>query len=362
MIVVDMLLTGFDSKYLNTLYVDKNLKYHGLIQAFSRTNRILNDSKPYGNVLDFRRQQASVDEAIALFSGEDTGSAKEIWLMDAAPVVIGKYEKAVEALGKFMRNHDLDCKPEEVNNLKGDAARAEFINHFKEVQRLKTQLDQYTDLDTESEKKIERLLPQEQLRSFQAAYLDTAKRLKDKQTGDGDGEDPVQQLDFEFVLFASAVVDYDYIMALIARYTQSKPAKQKMTKEQLINLLSSSANLMEERDDIVAYINSLEVGKSLSEAEIREGYEVFKEEKHAQELAAIAHKHGLQAFALKSFVDGILDRMIFDGEQLSELLAPLQLGWKDRSKKELALMEDLIPQLKKLAQGQEISGLKAYDV
>lgn len=362
MIVVDMLLTGFDSKYLNTLYVDKNLKYHGLIQAFSRTNRILNDSKPYGNVLDFRRQQASVDEAIALFSGEDTGSAKEIWLMDAAPVVIGKYEKAVEALGKFMRNHDLDCKPEEVNNLKGDAARAEFINHFKEVQRLKTQLDQYTDLDTESEKKIERLLPQEQLRSFQAAYLDTAKRLKDKQNGDGDGEDPVQQLDFEFVLFASALVDYDYIMALIARYTQSKPAKQKMTKEQLINLLSSSANLMEERDDIVAYINSLEVGKSLSEAEIREGYEVFKEEKHAQELAAIAHKHGLQAFALKSFVDGILDRMIFDGEQLSELLAPLQLGWKDRSKKELALMEDLIPQLKKLAQGQEISGLKAYDV
>ncbi len=362
-IVVDMLLTGFDSKYLNTLYVDKNLKYHGLIQAFSRTNRILNDSKPNGNILDFRRQQASVDEAIALFSGEDTGSAKEIWLVEAAPVVIGKYEKVVETLGKFMQSHNLDCKPEEVNNLKGDAARAEFINHFKEVQRLKTQLDQYTDLDTESEKKIEQLLPLEQLRSFQAAYLETAKRLKDKQNKEGDAAGPVvQQLDFEFVLFASALVDYDYIMALIARYTQTKPAKQKMTKEQLIKLLSSSANLMEEKDDIVAYINSLEVGKSLSEKEIREGYDNFKEEKHAQELAAIAHKHGLQAAALKSFVDSIIDRMIFDGEKLSELLEPLQLGWKDRSKKELALMEDLIPQLKKLAQGQEISGLNAYDV
>lgn len=361
MIVVDMLLTGFDSKYLNTLYVDKNLKYHGLIQAFSRTNRVLNDSKPYGNVLDFRRQQAPVNEAIALFSGEDTGRAKEIWLMDAAPVVVAKYEKAVEALGKFMQSHDLDCKPEEVNNLKGDAARAEFINHFKEVQRLKTQLDQYTDLDTESEKKIEQLLPQEQLRSFQAAYLETAKRLKDKQNGEGNGEDPVQQLDFEFVLFASALVDYDYIMALIARYTQSKPTKQKMTKEQLIQLLSSSANLMEERDDIVAYINNLETGKGLTEAQIREGYETFKEEKHAQKLAGIAHEHGLQATALKSFVDSILNRMIFDGEKLSELLEPLQLGWKDRSKKELALMKDLIPQLKKLAQGQEISGLKAYE-
>jgi type I restriction enzyme R subunit len=69
-IVVDMLLTGFDSKYLNTLYVDKNLKYHGLIQAFSRTNRVLNDTKPYGNILDFRQQQDAVDEAIGLFSGE----------------------------------------------------------------------------------------------------------------------------------------------------------------------------------------------------------------------------------------------------------------------------------------------------
>ena len=79
-IVVDMLLTGFDSKYLNTLYVDKNLKYHGLIQAFSRTNRVLNDTKPYGNILDFRSQQESVNQAIALFSGEDDGNAREVWL------------------------------------------------------------------------------------------------------------------------------------------------------------------------------------------------------------------------------------------------------------------------------------------
>ena len=101
-IVVDMLLTGFDSKYLNTLYVDKNLKYHGLIQAFSRTNRILNETKPYGNILDFRQQESDVDKAIILFSGEDAGQAKEIWLVEPAPRVIEKYEKAVVAMGKFM--------------------------------------------------------------------------------------------------------------------------------------------------------------------------------------------------------------------------------------------------------------------
>ena len=291
-----------------------------------------------------------------------TGKAKEIWLVDPAPAVIGKYEKAVTALNNFMQSSGLECKPEDVNNLKGDIARAEFINHFKEVQRLKTQLDQYTDLTTDNKNKIEQLLPEEQLRSFKGAYLETAKRLKDKQTNEGDGAGPeVQQLDFELVLFASAIVDYDYIMGLIARFTQNKPSKQKMTREQLINLLSSSANLMEERDDIAEYINSLETGKSLSENEIREGYQNFKEEKSAQQLADIANKHGLQTAALKSFVDGIMSRMIFDGEQLNDLLAPLELGWKDRTKKELALMEDLIPQLKKLAQGREISGLSAYE-
>ena len=98
-IVVDMLLTGFDSKYLNTLYVDKNLKYHGLIQAFSRTNRVLNDTKPYGNILDFRNQSDEVDKAIALFSGKDNSSrAKEIWLVDPAPKVVEKLDQAVKEL------------------------------------------------------------------------------------------------------------------------------------------------------------------------------------------------------------------------------------------------------------------------
>jgi type I restriction enzyme R subunit len=150
-------------------------------------------------------------------------------------------------------------------------------------------------------------------------------------------------------------------MALIAKTTQAKPSKQKMTKEQIINLLSSSANMMEQREDIIAYINSLDWNRGRTVEEIEEGYEKFKEEKSAQELAAIAAKHGLQTTALKNFVDGIISRMIFDGEQLNDLLAPLQLNWKDRSKKELALMQDLKEPLKRLAQGQEISGLNAYE-
>jgi type I restriction enzyme, R subunit len=361
-IVVDMLLTGFDSKYLNTLYVDKNLKYHGLIQAFSRTNRVLNDTKPYGNILDFRSQQDAVNQAIALFSGEDNGKAKEIWLVDPAPVVIDKYKQAVEALGVFMQEHNLVSEPQEVYNLKGDAARIAFIKNFKEVQRLKTQLDQYTDITEEQKTKIEAILPTETLQEFRSSYIETAKQLREIQQKDGDQALPeIQQLDFEFVLFASAVIDYDYIMSLIADSTQKKPAKQKMTKAQVISLLSSNTNLMDEQEDLTEYINGLDWNSGQDVETLRNGYDSFKDDKYNKELAAIAHQHGLQTADLKNFVEKIMSRMIFDGEKLTDLLEPLDLSWKERRVKELALMADLVPQLKKLAQGREISGLAAYE-
>lgn len=362
-IVVDMLLTGFDSKYLNTLYVDKNLKYHGLIQAFSRTNRILNDTKPYGNILDFRGQQDAVDEAIALFSGEKTDNPKEIWLVDSAPKVIEKFQDAVQKLSEYMQSQGLECQAENVYSLQGDEARAGFINCFKEVQRYRTQLEQYTDINEQEKAKIEELLPEETLRSFRGAYIETAQQLrKQRETGkDHEVSPQVEDLDFEFVLFASAVIDYDYIMGLIARYTNSKNSKQRVTKEQLISLVASSANLIDERDDIREYIGSLDEVNGKTEQEIKEGYEAFKAEKYAKQLASIADKHGITADSLRKFVEQIMERMIFDGEKLSDLLAPLELGWKARTKAELALMDDLVPLLKRLAAGREISGLSAYE-
>lgn len=365
-IVVDMLLTGFDSKFLNTLYVDKKLKHHGLIQAFSRTNRVLNDTKPYGNILDFLQQQDAVDTAIALFSGEATKPPKEIWLVEKAPVVIEKLEHAVQDLGRFMQSQGLENTPEEVPNLKGDAARAQFVNLFKEVQRLKTQLDQYTDLTEEHKEKIEQVLPKDELQAFKGVYLETALRLKEKQDKGGEGaesegEEVVEQLDFEFVLFASAVIDYDYIMALIAKYSQEEPSKWPMSRAQLVGLIQADSKFIDERDDIAEYIETLEVGKGLDEKAVRVGYERFKERKSAQELAAVAEKHGIEPAALKTFVDTVLRRMVFDGDLLGDLLAPQELGWKARTQKELALMEEMMPLFKKLAQGREISGLNAYE-
>ncbi len=362
-IVVDMLLTGFDSKFLNTLYVDKNLKHHGLIQAFSRTNRVLNATKPYGNILDFRQQQGAVDAAIALFSGEASAEeAREIWLVDKAPVVIQKLETAIQKLDTFMKSQGLDCAPDAVPRLKGDAARAAFIEHFKEVQRLKTQLDQYTDLTPENAATIEQILPRNNLLGLRGAYLETAQRLRDRQgKGAGKPTPDVDQLDFEFVLFASAVIDYDYIMGLITRYSEATPGKQKMSREQLIGLIQSDAKFMDEREDIAAYISTLKAGEGLNENAIRDGYSRFKAEKNAAELASIAGKHGLSPEALQGFVDAILQRLIFDGETLTDLMEPLDLNWKARRVKELDLMADLMPLLSKRASGREISGLSAYE-
>src|SRR5262249_7488589 len=162
-----------------------------------------------------------------------------------------------------MMSQGLEAKPEAVPNLRGDEARAAFIKQFKEVQRLETQLDQYTDLTEQEKQTIEQVLPTEQLKGFRGQYLETAQRLRGQpeQPG-GDGQratsDEVDQLDFEFVLFASALIDYDYIMGLIARFTGQDPKKQKMSREQLIGLIESDAKFLDERQAITEYVRSLE--------------------------------------------------------------------------------------------------------
>lgn len=362
-IVVDMLLTGFDAKFLNTLYVDKNLKHHNLIQAFSRTNRVLNATKPHGHILDFRQQQERVDTAITLFSGVQPNQAREIWLVDKAPKVIKDFTEAVCALDQFMQSQGLEAKPDQVNNLKGNAARVQFINRFKEIQRLKTQLDQYTDLTEAQREQIKQALPTDDLRAFRGVYLETAQRLKEQQRVPGEPTSPeVDQLDFEFVLFASAIIDYDYIMKLITKYSRQDPKKVQISREQLIGLIQSDANFLDEREEITEYVHSLKEGEGLDEAAIRTGYERFKAEKQAKEIENIAQAYGLTPESLAIFVDTILQRMIFDGEQLTDLMEPLGLGWRDRRERELALMADLVPLLNKRAHGRNISGLNAYEL
>jgi type I restriction enzyme R subunit len=283
-------------------------------------------------------------------------------LVDKAPVVIDKLKEAKHLLTNFMQSQGLQGKPEDVANLRGNDARAAFVEAFKKVQKLQTQLDQYTDLTLEQAQAIETILPRDELNAFRGIYLETAQRLRALQAKPGDTKSGrVDQLDFEFVLFASATIDYDYIMKLIADFSMKKPGRSTMSREELIGLIAGDSKFIEEREDITEYVRSLNAGEGLDESAVRAGYQRFKEAKAARELADLSAKHGLPVAPLQAFVDTILGRRIFDGEQLTELLSPLALGWKARAQKELALMTDLVPLLKKRAGGRDISGLGVYE-
>ena len=361
-IVVDMLLTGFDSKYLNTLYLDKKLQHHGLIQAMSRTNRILNATKPYGNILDFRGQQEAVDKAITLFSSGDGESSREIWLVEEAPKVIERLEKAVQKVTTFMSLYDLEPTADQVHNLPGDSAKIQFIKLFKDVQRYSTQLEQYTDLTEEQQEQIGTILPPDELQAFRGAYLETAQTLKQSKDKPKEDEDELENLDFELVLFASAIIDYDYIMTLLAQSSaQETPEQQRTTREKLLALIGSDAKFMDEREEFAEYILNLPTGVALTEAELWSGYERFKEARNAEEVQGIAQAHGIDPQALEAFVTTTLQRLIFDSEALNELLAPLNLGWKERKRRREELMGDLTLVLRRRAEGRDIAGLGAYE-
>jgi len=162
-------------------------------------------------------------------------------------------------------------------------------------------------------------------------------------------------------LIASAVIDHDYIMKLIADYSSQDPKKLTISRERLIGLILSGAKFLGEREDITEYVRSLRDGEGLDEAAIRAGYERFKDDKRSKEIAAVAQARGLTTEALAAFIETILQRMVFDGEHLTDLMAPLELDRRERRERELALMNDLVPFLNRRADGRKISGLNVYE-
>ena len=366
-IVVDMLLTGFDSKYLGTLYVDKGLQYHGLIQAFSRTNRVLNDRKPFGKILDFRAQSAdALNTAVELFSGErdKTKEVTKIWLVESAHEVVQQFEEAVRQFRSVMESRGLAAEPEEVPNLAGDIARAEFVERFKEVQRLKLRLDQYLDITPEDQQLIEAIMPPEKHQAFRTAYLEAARQLRQKQAADSPdsatGPDAMQQdIDFELVLFASAIIDYDYIMALISRLVTEEPERREMTREELVALIRSHSNLPDEQDDILDFIQHPEDINGRTAEEISDDFRRFREAKWNRHLRELAHRHGVDQERLSAFIESTLDIMRYDDGRLSDLFTDADLDWLERVSRKNHLRADLIPLIRRRAAGQEVDSLPA---
>lgn len=367
-IVVDMLLTGFDSKYLNTLYVDKGLQYHGLIQAFSRTNRVLNDRKPFGKILDFRAQSAdALNTAVKLFSGERDKSkdAIKIWLVEPVEKKVEQLEEAVGDFCNVMLSHGLAPKPEEVPNVKGDAARAEVVEAFKAVQRLMLQCDQYVDIPPELQARINAIMPPDTYQAFRTAYLELGRELRQKRAAESpdDASEPtdvMQDIDFELVLFASAIIDYDYIISLIARMVNEKePERREVTREEIVALLRSHSNLPEDREDILEFVGHPEAINGRTADEISDEFRRFREAKWHRQLQELAHRYGVDQEGLSEFIESTLRVMRYDDSHLSDLFTDEGLGWRDRVAKKNALRADLVPLIRLRAAGQAIDNLPA---
>lgn len=239
LMVVNMFLTGFDAKKLNTLYVDKNLKHHGLIQAFSRTNRILNEQKSQGNILCYRNLKPATDEALALFS--DMQAEEHIFL----PEYDAMLERFAKAFGELLA---IAPTVASVNNLESEAQRAQFVQAFRALMRVYNVLKTYTEFTWDD-------LPmsEQAFADYSSKYLDirdASKNLEGSQK-----ESILNDIDFEVELIHSDRIDVTYIIKLLASQQQNANAQEReVQKKKVLEMLSSEVQLRSKRELIERFI------------------------------------------------------------------------------------------------------------
>ena len=236
LLVVDMFLTGFDSKYLNTLYVDKNLRYHGLLQAFSRTNRVFNKRKSQGNIVCFNNLKENVDSAIALFS--DPNAIEDI-IMPPYETFVKWFNQDLERLFKLVKT------AAEALELKSEKDKENFILIFRDLIRNKNKLDIFTEFSW-NDLRIE----EQEFNDFKSAYLDIYDQRVS--TG-GEGESVLNDIDFELELIQNDQINVDYILNLLADL-DAKSSSFKHDVDRIVSIMKEHENLRSKIDLIERFI------------------------------------------------------------------------------------------------------------
>jgi len=273
---------------------------------------------------------------------------------------VEEYKEKITQLKTVMNGMGLECKPEEVVNIPQGENTSNFIEAFKDVQRLSLKLDQYVDMPEELSEMVAEAMPEDTLQQFRTAYLDLARRNRDSDGSRTEETPEGDEPDFELSLFSSALVDYDYIMKLLAKYTDTHFEKVKITKEQLLEILAGSVDLMNERDYLKAFIEEeLKQGSGMSELEIRKRYKEFKDKRLNEQIAALAKEFGIDTSALEGFVSETAKLRRIDEDALRELLSHID-GWKQRKAAKENLLVRLAPLFSLLSGGNTIEGLNAY--
>ncbi|KFN38997.1 MAG: deoxyribonuclease HsdR [Sulfuricurvum sp. MLSB] len=289
LLVVNMFLTGFDSKTLNTLYVDKNLKYHGLIQAFSRTNRILNEQKSQGNILCFRNLKKATDDAIALFSNKN---AKEIILMKSYEEYVEKFVEALKKLKEIAPTID------SVNDLYDEESKLEFVKAFRELMRIKNILGSFADFSFADLGIVE-----QEFEDYKSKYLDIHDTI-----GKGEGKEKVsilEDVDFELELIHKDEINVIYILKLLAQLKDANETEHQKQRQNIVNIINGNAQLRSKRELIERFIDghlmSLEDVDTVDDA-----FEKFWDEEKIKAFDALCEEENLNKEEVKKVVDTYL--------------------------------------------------------
>lgn len=238
LLVVNMFLTGFDSQTLNTMYVDKNLKYHGLIQAYSRTNRILNEQKSQGNIVTFRNLKTRTDQAITLFSNKD---AIEVIIMKPYEDYAEKFNQAVGELLNITPTTD------SVNDLISEEDELKFIQAFRSLLRIKNMLSTFSDFKWEDLEMDEQLFSE-----FQSKYLDLWQKVKTAHQKEK--VSILEDVDFELELIHRDEINVAYILQLLIKLKSEKQKDTSKVEQEIFNLLGTETTLRSKRELIEKFI------------------------------------------------------------------------------------------------------------
>jgi len=304
LLVVNMFLTGFDSKPLNTLYVDKNLKYHGLIQAFSRTNRVYNDKKPFGNIISFRNLKRATDEALALFSNKE---ARKTVLVPSFDEIKQDYEQAVEKLLSVTPDYQT------VDDLVTEDEQLEFIKAFREVMRYNAQLQTFIEYDQDLTK-----LDKQHFANFASKYADLCRAIR--KTTKKEKVSVLDDVDFQLDLLHSDRINVGYILTLLQMAVNAETDEQRKKYEaQVHDLIGSDISLHDKQDLIQKFIEE-NMPKMINGQSVQVAFAQFWDAEKEQAYQHFCEQENLKPEAMKQVLDNYeFNKRLPRKEEMKEL-------------------------------------------
>jgi type I restriction enzyme R subunit len=328
LIVVNMFLTGFDATTLNTLWVDKNLRQHGLIQAFSRTNRILNSVKTYGNIVCFRDLKEETDKAIALFGNKDAGGI--VLLKTYEEYYNGYDDKGEYKPGYAELIATLTTQYPLGQPILGEEAEKDFIRLYGAILRLRNILTSFDDFEGNE------ILSERDFQDYQSIYIDLYQEYR--KGADGDKETINDDIVFEIELVKQIEVNIDYILMLVAKYQQSN-CKDKTILTTIDKAINSSIELRSKKELIERFIEQVNVS-----TKVDEDWRKFLHERKEADISAIIEEEKLKPEETRRFIDNAFrDGMLkTTGTAIDKIMPPVSRFGGGRAAKKQGIIEKLM--------------------